>query len=295
MPNRTQTPAARVLILFIMICAVASSGCTSPDQRGSDQSGEADAMAELHEGDSPDATPMATEPTVPVDTNSVTYGRVDGAALTGYMASPQGATGTLPGVILIHEWWGLNDNIKTAARRLAGEGYRVLAVDLYGGQVASSGDQARQYMSEAMENPDRSTTNIRAANAFLRENHGAPRVAVMGWCFGGGQAADAMVAMPTSLDGTVIYYGTLPTDRQALSAVSSPVIGFFGSADSGIPVEGVRAFESTMQDLGKDVDITVYEGAAHAFANPSGQAYDANAAEDAWMKTLRFLEENLKG
>jgi carboxymethylenebutenolidase len=253
-------------------------------------------MAELHDGDSPDATAMASEPDVAVVTESVTYGEVDGAALNGYMALPEAqVSAALPGVILIHEWWGLNDNIKTTARRLAGEGYRVLAVDLYRGRVAETGDLARQYMADAVANPQHAMTNIRSANAFLRENHDAPGVGVMGWCFGGGQAANAMVAMPASLDATVIYYGNLPTDRTALAAVESPVLGFFGSADSGIPVDGVRAFESTMDELGKDIEVTVYEGAGHAFANPSGQSYDGDAAADAWAKTLRFLEANLKG
>jgi carboxymethylenebutenolidase len=212
------------------------------------------------------------------------------------MALPESQGGAaLPGVILIHEWWGLNDNIKTTARRLAGEGYRVLAVDLYKGRVATTGDLAQQYMADAVANPEQSMTNIRSASAFLRENHDAPNLAVMGWCFGGGQAANAMVAMPASVDATVIYYGNLPTDRAALAAVESPVLAFFGSADAGIPVDGVRAFESTMNELGKDVDVTIYEGAGHAFANPSGQSYDDAAASDAWMKTLQFLEANLKG
>lgn len=282
------------VLLAALAVSMMLSACANPDPDSAE--GQADQMAELHENDTPTATDLAQEPTIPVDTESVVYGSLDGDDFTGYYASPTDAgSEALPGVIMIHEWWGLNDNIRTMARRLAGEGYHVLAVDLYRGRVAEEPSDARQFMMETLEDPATSTTNLRAANAYLRERLGATRVGVIGWCFGGAQSANAMVAMPTSIDATAIYYGSLPTDREALAAVESPVIGFFGSEDGGIPVDGVRAFESTLQELGKDVSITVYDGAGHAFANPSGQNYVASAASDAWYKTIRFFAEHLKG
>jgi carboxymethylenebutenolidase len=279
---------------LLIVSVLLLSGCGS-NKSGGGAAAEADRMAELHEGDMPTATDLAKEPTKPVSTETVVYGRIDGQAFSGYLASPEGsANDALPGVIMIHEWWGLNDNVRTMARRLAGEGYRVLAVDLYGGRVADSPTDAQQYMREALENPTSAITNLRSANAYLRETLRSPKVGVIGWCFGGGQSANAMIAMPTSIDATAIYYGSLPTDRAALSAVQSPVIGFFGEDDGGIPVEGVRTFESTLQELGKDVSVFVYGGAGHAFANPSGQNYVAGAASDAWAKTLVFFDDKLR-
>ena len=237
---------------------------------------------------------MATEPLADVTAETVTYGKVGDTDVNGYHAYPtEGPEGGLPGVIMIHEWWGLNDNIKTTARRLAGEGYRVLAVDLYMGEVATTRDEAMQLMGGATSNEDGTAANLRAANHYLRGEHGASKVGVMGWCFGGGQSLNAALLMPDHLDAAIIYYGRLSTDRDALANLSMPVLGFFGSEDGGIPVDRVRAFESTLNELEKNVEVHIYEGAGHAFANPSGQDYQEAAATDSWAKTLAFLKETL--
>lgn len=283
-------PASLPSALLATVLVFAFAAC------GGGQSDEADPMAEAHESDTAEPSGMATEPTVPVSGEAVTYGTIDGEQLTGYAAYPEGApTEALPGVIMIHEWWGLNDNIRTMARRLAGEGYRVLAVDLYGGQVAETPEAATELMSMASDNPTQAITNLRSANAFLRETHGAPRVGVIGWCFGGGQAATAAVEIPSAVDATVIYYGFLPTDQERLANVDAPVLGLFGAEDSAIPVEGVRAFEQTLTALGKDVEVVVYDGAGHAFANPSGANYEAEAATDSWDRTVAFFAAHLQG
>lgn len=264
----------------------------------------ADRMEQEHRADTTVASPMAQEPAIPVTAEEVQYGVLGGEILQGYLAAPAypdsvaeargGRGGALPAVILIHEWWGLNDNVRTVARRLAGEGYRVLAVDLYGGEVASTPAEARQLVGLARDDPGRITQNTRAAYAYLTSEWDAPGVAAMGWCFGGGVTLQTALAIPEKLDAAVIYYGHVEdAERERLARLQMPILGLFGAEDQGIPVEGVRRFEATLEDLGKSAEIHVYEGAGHAFANPTGQNYATDTAEDAWEKTTTFLREHL--
>jgi carboxymethylenebutenolidase len=283
-----------ILLSTLLSTVVLWTGCQSTtDESYTDQ------MAEEHAHETPEASGMVAEPAVPVDTVRVPYGAAD-QSVRGYMAVPfatsaAAADSALPAVILIHEWWGLNGNIEAMTRRLAGEGYRVLAVDMYGGQVAETSEQAQQIMGQVMQNPGAATDNLRAAYDYLVNEHDAPAVAIMGWCFGGAQALRGALALPNEIDAAVIYYGQLVTDPAQLRTLNMPVLGFFGGADQGIPVSSVEAFDSTLQALGKDVEVHVYEGAGHAFANPSGQSYVEEAASDSWEKTTAFLREHLKG
>ncbi len=115
----------------------------------------------------------------------------------------------------------------------------------------------------------------------------------MGWCFGGAWTLEAALFAPDKVDAAVIYYGRLITDPHALEALQAPVLGIFGDLDQGIPLDSVRAFEAALKELGKPADIRIYEGADHAFANPSGTRYKADAAEDAWARTLTFFATHL--
>jgi carboxymethylenebutenolidase len=118
-------------------------------------------------------------------------------------------------------------------------------------------------------------------------------VASLGWCFGGGWSLNTALLFPADLDAAVIYYGQVTDDEDRLSALDVPILGLFGSEDRGIKVESVRRFEEALERLGKDYEIHVYEGAGHAFANPSGNNYNAGYAEDAWTRTLGFLGAHL--
>lgn len=265
-------------------------------------------MQSAHEGDRPEATAAAREPVIPVTASTVSYGETDaGESITGYAAAPSRPdsvleargmnpdTANLPGLIVIHEWWGLNDNIRTATRRLAGEGYRAVAVDLYGGASAETPEEARDLMQTAMSNQDQLLANLEQAHTYLREETEAPSVAVMGWCFGGGMTLKAAVNEPTRFDGAVVYYGS-PSgiSREDLEPVDFPMIGFFGENDQAISAQEVRDLEQMLADLEKDAAFYYYD-AGHAFANPSGRNYDAEAAEDTWEKTTAFLQETLYG
>jgi len=215
---------------------------------------------------------------------------VDYDGFSGYFVRPM-EDGRYPGVIMIHEWWGLNQNIKTMAHELAEEGYLVVAVDLYDGQVAETSDDARTYATAVRENPEEAIAHMQAAANYLEEQ-GAVSLASMGWCFGGGMSLQ--LALHDELDATVVYYGSLETDEALLRSIDWPVLGVFGEEDSSIPVETVNEFDSALDNLGIENEIYIYEGVGHAFANPSNAGHDPAKTEDAWGKTVAFLDRNLK-
>lgn len=277
-----------ILVLLLMLTAVA----VADDAADRDY---ALRMAQAHASDEPVSNEASeTQPAHPVKGTTVHYATINGNTVEGYLARPEGAEGPLPGVIVIQEWWGLNDNIRAMADRIAGEGYAALAVDLYNGQVAADAQGARALMQEAMANPDTVKDNLRQAYAYLTDELSAPGVGTVGWCFGGGWSLQTALLFPDQVDATVVYYGRLVTDPEQLQTLEMPILGLFGAEDRGIPVESVRQFESALNDLGKDATIVVYDGADHAFANPSGTRYNAEAAEDAWTKTTEFFARHLK-
>ena len=206
----------------------------------------------------------------------------------GFLAYPASGSPEA-GVVMIHEWWGLNDNIKNMAKMLAGEGYAVLAVDLYHGEVAADSTRAQQLSSSL--NQEEANRNLSAAAQYLRENRNVSKVISLGWCFGGGQSLQ-MALSGEKLDGTIIYYGRLTSDTDQLSKITWPVLGIFGGADQSIPVSEVEGFRNALNTLGITNEIVIYPGVGHAFANPSGASYAPNETKDAWAKTLAFLKEN---
>ncbi len=254
-----------------------------------------EATAAEHEHDAPIATPIAeTPPAAPVLEQELAYGEGRGSNLVGYLAMPGDAAEPLPGIILIHEWWGLNDNIKAMARRLAGEGYVALAVDLYGGVTADTPDQAQSLMTAVLEQPDAARANLRQAYEYLEKYALAPRIGSIGWCLGGAWSLETAVLYPESLDAMVMYYGQVIKAREQLATLNMPILGFFGSEDKSIPVRDVQEFRATLLELRKNADIRIVVGADHAFANPSGGSYDERAANEAWDETLAFFRRNLK-
>jgi carboxymethylenebutenolidase len=212
----------------------------------------------------------------------------------GYLARPAD-DGEYPSVVMIHEWWGLNENVRHMADILAGHGYVVFAVDLYDGRVAANSTTASELASEVRNDPDEAVRKMSRATAGLRAlPYTTGEVASLGWCFGGGQSLQLSLS-DADLNATVIYYGTLTTNESVLRDIDAPVLGIFGAEDRVVDVETVRAFNRTLTDLGVEKEIHVYEGAPHAFANPSGESFRPEATKDAWAKTLRFLDETLKG
>jgi carboxymethylenebutenolidase len=252
-------------------------------------------VAAVHEHDAPLRTPIAAvAPRVPVLEQTLAYGEAGSRNLSGFLAMPRDATEPLPGIIVIHEWWGLNENIKAMTRRLAGEGYVALAVDLYGGAVADTPNAAQELMTTVLNAPGAARENLRQAYEYLEKYAMAPRIASVGWCLGGGWSLQAALMLPDKLDAAVIYYGAVVLDPKELQVLQMPLLGLFAERDQTIPVADVDAFRATLEQLGKRATIVVYPGVEHAFANASGGAYDDRAANDAWLKTLDFLQRNLK-
>ena len=257
---------------------------------------QANRVLAAHRHDYPSPTAIAlVEPDVTVATESVEYVTIDGQAINGYYAYPQDVTEPLPGILAIHEWWGLNENIEGMARRLAGEGYQVLAVDLYDGQVAETPQQAKQLVQQVANNPFGAEANITKAYNYLVEEKQAPKIASIGWCFGGSWSLETALLFPQELDAAVIYYGGQIGEATAeeLDTLEMPILGIFGAEDSSIPIDTVEKFESMLQQREAETQIIVYDDAGHAFANPSGQNYVPEAAEAAWEKTTEFLNKYL--
>lgn len=209
----------------------------------------------------------------------------------GYVARPVGAPRA--GLIVIHEWWGLNEHIRELSDLLAAEGYVALAVDLHEGAVAADAGEARELATAAMNDPGRVDANLRAAFRWLREEGDVERIGSIGWCFGGAMSLRAAMLLPQEIDAAVIYYGRLVTEKERLAPLEMPILGIFGGRDQGIPVESVREFERALQSLGKTAEIVIYDDAEHAFLNPSGSRYAPEAAADAWRRTIEFLAEHL--
>lgn len=206
----------------------------------------------------------------------------------GYFARPKGV-GIYPGIVMIHEWWGLNDNIKEMARELAKDGYLVFAVDLFG-KVAATPEEAKEQSSSLDQR--KALENMKAAKEFLK-NEGAEKLGSLGWCFGGAQSLQLALS-GEKMDATVIYYGRLVTDKAELQKIKWPVLGIFGGKDASIPVPTVNEFKDTITSLGVANSINIYPNVGHAFANPSGANFAAAETRDAWSKTLEFLNKNLK-
>jgi carboxymethylenebutenolidase len=267
------------LLLTIVLATFLSGGLAAAEDYAA-------AMAREHAGDLPVAGAAGGAPA-----EGIHGERIWRDGLRGYLARPEGVPRA--GLIVLHEWWGLNDNILEMTRRLAAEGYLVLAVDLYDGEVAADGDEARALMSAAMNDPGRIDDQLREAYRWLREEGPVGSVGSIGWCLGGALSLRTALLLPEELDAAVIYYGRVETDAALLAPLMMPILGIFGGRDRGIPVALAREFEANLQLLGKDAEIIVYEHADHAFANPSGTRYDPDAAADAWQRTLTFFREHL--
>jgi len=273
-----------------------SLGACGPSDGGSSENDKAagranvDAMTREHANDSTSPSAAAKmAPTRDVISENMPYAEIGDELVYGYFVAPADMFEPLPAVIMIHEWWGLNDNIRAMADRLAAEGYIVLAIDLYGGKVAKNRAEARQFMLSVVEDPELANANIRGAYEFVSSTAGAPKVGSIGWCFGGGWSLNTALLFPDDLDATVIYYGQVTDDDEKLGPINSPILGLFAADDTGIKVGTVEAFGAALERLRKDHEILVYPGVGHAFANPTGNNYDEAAASDAWRRTLEFL------
>jgi carboxymethylenebutenolidase len=228
-----------------------------------------------------------------VISESMPYAEVGDELVYGYFVAPSDMFEPLPAVIMIHEWWGLNDNIRAAADRLAAEGYIVLAIDLFGGETATTPSAARKLMLTVVEDPESANQNILGAFDFVSKTAGAPSVATLGWRFGGIWSLNSAMLLPDQLDASILYYAQVTDDEDRLRSITTPLLGLFAEKDISVRLESVAAFETALQRLRKDYEIRIYEGVRQGFANENADNYDAAAAGDAWNRTLDFLQRHL--
>ena len=234
---------------------------------------------------------LVTVTTFAVDSKSVSYKSGD-ETVQGMLYTPSG-TGPFPALVVIHEYWGLNDWVKEQASKLADQGYLALAVDLYRGKIATTPDMGHELMRGLPE--DRAKRDLHAAVEFLKSqpNVKKNRIGSIGWCMGGGYSLDVALQEP-DLAAAAINYGRLATDPEALKKINAAILGIFGGQDRGITPDDVHKFEQALKQLGKKVEIKIYPDAGHAFENSNDARYRAEDAADAWKRTLDFFSTTLK-
>jgi carboxymethylenebutenolidase len=213
--------------------------------------------------------------------------------VTGFLATPA-KPGRYPGIVVIHEWWGLTDWVKDETQKFAEQGYVAVAVDLYRGKVATDPEDAHELMRGLPQ--DRALADLQGAFMYLasRNDVDRSRIGTVGWCMGGGLALQLAIHQP-HLAACVVNYGALPTDPNDLQQIFAPVLGNFGGQDRGITPADVDDFQKSMKSMSRRVDLKIYDDAGHAFENPTNKAgYRPDDAADAWSRSVAFLNKYLK-
>ena len=232
---------------------------------------------------------LATAQTV--DTSRVHLGPAEGGT-EAFVAWPAGKAAA-PGVVVVHEWWGLNAQIREVAKRLAREGYVAIVPDLYHGKVTSDAEQAHVLL-RGLEDPV-ALSELSAAVTWLKaERRTAKRkVGTVGFCMGG-SLAQALALQNAAVSATVMFYGSPVTEARALARLRGPLQAHFGQEDDGIPVAKAEALRAALLAAGKPGEVFVYAGAGHAFMHDTRPSYHADASRLGWARMLGFFQKNLK-
>lgn len=228
----------------------------------------------------------------PVKTETV-HIRSGPETISGYLAMPD-SPGRHPALVVVQEWWGLNDWVREQAREFAQRGYVALAPDLYHGKVATLPADARK-LAQSLPR-DRAIRDLKAAYAYLAAmpNVEKSKIGSIGWCMGGGYSLQLAIHEP-KLAACVIDYGELTTDPAEIKKIKAPLMGNFGADDHVVPPAKVHAFEKALQAQGKTIDTKIYDGAGHAFENENNKAgFRPAATRDAKARTLEFFNKTLK-
>ncbi len=216
----------------------------------------------------------------------------NGSTATGYLSVPESGTG--PGLVVIQEWWGLNDHIKDVTDRFAAEGFVALAPDLYHGTVTDEPDEAGKEMM-ALE-LGRAAKDLSGAVEYVRERSGHDRIGVTGFCMGGGLTLTLACQRPDAVAVAVPWYGVIPwPDAQPdWSALNGVVVAHIAENDDYFGPEAAAALDATLTSLGKDATFHVYAGGDHAFFNDTRpDVYHAEHSATAWQRTLDALHAQL--
>jgi carboxymethylenebutenolidase len=218
--------------------------------------------------------------------------QANGTTAPGYLAVPESGKG--PGVVVLQEWWGVDDSVKRIVDRFAEEGFVALAPDLYRGETTDQPSEAEQKMMAL--SMDQAEKDMRGAVDFIadHEAYDGSGIGSVGFCLGGGLAVWSATAND-KVDAVVTYYYVLPHGKPDFTKVQAPVQGHFGTNDDFVSVDDAKALEQELNDAGADAKFEFYEGAGHAFANDHDRlgTYDENHAEEAWRKTVDFFKRHL--
>ncbi|MBD1865881.1 dienelactone hydrolase family protein [Cyanobacteria bacterium FACHB-471] len=218
----------------------------------------------------------------------ITFQRPDRQTCSGYYAEPADQSNA-PGVVVIQEWWGLNDQIKGVANQLVEQGYRVLVPDLYRGKVTLEEAEAAHLMNE-LDFGDAATQDIRGAVQYLHQ--GSSKVAVLGFCMGGALTVLAAVHVPEA-DVVISWYGVPPAEAADTRTIGIPFQGHFAQQDSFFPTEQVDDLEARLKEGNVNHELYRYQ-AQHAFGNENNDSYDPEATKLAWERSLNFLSQHVK-
>lgn len=297
-PVWTRTILSALLALSLGLATACGGGTDAPPEepaeRAASEPAEAEATRIALAPTAEDALPSALLGTAPAPQGQLLNYVPDDSATAGYLALPEG-DGPYPALILVHEWNGLNDRIRQVADALAAEGYVALAADLYQGRTGSNPDENRALVQETRGNMEHVVTNLNKAAGYLRDRvDTSGKIAVMGWCFGGG------IALSYGLDGdahegTAMFYGQLVQDPELLQRITHEVYGSFAEQDSGIPPEDVERFVEALRTAGVENDVHIYDEVNHGFWLWVDQQPDTRTAPalNAWLRLKSYLARTL--
>ena len=224
---------------------------------------------------------------------SLPYAEIGDGLVYGHFAIPADMIDPLPAVIIVHDWFGLNQTVRSAAERLAGDGFIVLAVDMFGGRTADNVAAARELEVEVVENSRAAEDNLRQAIEFIRISSGAPSIAIVGYGFGGGWALRSALEPRSRLSAAVSFYGQVITDEDRLADAKVPILGFFSESDRAVPVQNVRDFAASMRGLQKEAEVKILDDVRRGFVDVNSENYNGARAGEAWRQMVGFLNTQM--
>jgi carboxymethylenebutenolidase len=285
--------AKTAFALLGVCCALVAGGCGTRDQGQDEDAAPAEPEATAVVPPAEAAAVAIPEPAVALVEQNLAYGEAANTNLVGYLVVPADAVEPLPGLIVIHAEAGLDEETRALTRRLAGERYIALAVDLYASVSVENARDTATRAGALVDQAEATLANIRQAYDYLTKYAFVPSVGAIGMASGGSWALRAGIALPDEIDCVVMYYGQIITEPAALRELTAPVLGHFAALDESILAADARLFRVRLLEAGKRAEINIYPNVQPGFASETSAAYHAAIADEAWQQTLEFLDRNL--